>query len=247
MSAGLQKLMWKAVLCQSLNTYEAQELEYAHLVLCNMYNTCFNMYTFRESLSNTGCRDDTILGRKVPLDIWVLIYRGLQNMGVTMEMLASEDSRASLWIHFNANPHLLEGLTQYIAYQLGLKHQLKIYPQNITDGNYLYSMASVFPNRLLMCIGYCLVHWGKKKNEYWVRKFFGKIFILYLIMSGYLLPKKTFMIDSINTGYTGPMEVICEDLMVTRGLVRLQDSEHKTTHKDSSLDYVFIFNNNFII
>lgn len=244
MSPGLQNLMWKAVLCQSLNTYDTQELKYAYTVLCHMYNTCFNIYTFREALCNTGCRDDTVLGRKVPIEIWMIIYDGIKKMGATMDMLATEDGRASLWLHFNSNPHLLEGLTQYIFSKIGLKHRAVAYPQNITDGNYLYNMASVIPNRLLMCIGYCLVFWGKKQNEYWVRTFFRKIFILYLIISGYLIPKKNFMIDSIHTGYTGPIEVICNDLMATRGLVIAEDNKEKDKLIDGSLEYVFIFNNN---
>lgn len=246
MSPGLRSLMWKVVLCQSLNTYDAYELKYARAVLCHMYNTCFNMYAFREALSNAGCRDDTVLGRKVPLEMWMIIYEGIRKMGVTMDMLASEDSRASLWLHLNSNPHLLDGLTQYIFNKIGLKHKVNIYPQNITDGNYLYNMAGVIPNRLLMCIGYCLVFWGKRQNEYLVRFLFKKIFILYLVISGYLIPKKTFMMDSVHTGYTGPMEVICTDLQTTRGLIISKNNQNQANFTDASLEYIFIFNNNVL-
>lgn len=211
-----------------------------------MYTTCFNFYTFKEALCNAGCRDDTILGRKVPIELWMILYNGLIEMGVNTDMLLSETQRASLWVHFNRNTELLEGLSQFIFRKLGLSHFVRVCPQNITDGNYLYNMASILPNRLLMVVGYCLINWGKAENEYWVRTFLKNVFMLYLVIAGYIIPKKTFMIDSIQTGYSGPIKVLCEDIIVTKGLDYTAEDENESKRYDPSLDYLFIFNNNVL-
>nr|QOW02500.1 UL79 [Tadarida gammaherpesvirus] len=244
MSEGIENLLWKVLRRQSLNSLGTQDLRFLHLVLCKMYGLCLNIYLLKESLSNTGSRDDTVLSRKVPLEMWKMLYDGITEMGVTSKMLCSPESRASLWLHFNSNTTLLKGLTSYILQRLGLMQHVDISPNVIVDGNYIYNLCSVLPSRMLMTIAYCLVFWGKQHAENWVRLFSGKIFLLYLILHGYLVPRKSFMAMCTLNDYCGPVELICQDLTNTFGMTNLLNEVH--LEKDKSLDYVFIFNNNII-
>ncbi|AJG42944.1 hypothetical protein KM481_gp14 [Harp seal herpesvirus] len=243
MSFGVEELMWKMVKNKSLNSLENLELRYLHLILCKMYNFSLNCLLFRDALANCGCRDDTVLSRKVPVEFWRLMYDGCLQMGVINHMLQSEQSRAALWLHFNSHPRLLEGLTNYITQRLGLNHHVEIFPHNITDGNYIYSLGSVLPARLLMTIAFCLVNWGRQESEYWVRTFSKKIFVLYLILSGFLNLSESFLL----TGYEGPVDVVIRDLQATAGIVARGSPPTEDAKQQSFLKYLFIFNNNMLI
>nr|BEG23009.1 homolog of EHV2 ORF18 protein UL79 [Macronycteris gammaherpesvirus 1]BEG23088.1 homolog of EHV2 ORF18 protein UL79 [Macronycteris gammaherpesvirus 1] len=245
MSNGVKSLLLKALKQHSLNNYNSDELKFMHLVLCKMYNYTLNILLFKEALSNTGCRDDDVLNRKVPIEIWKILYDGCQEMGVTEEMLQVEKIRADLWLHFNSHPELLHGLTMYVTNKIGLNHQVDICENNITDGNYLYNLGAVLPSRLLMSIAYCILFWGKQECEPWIRLFLNKVFILYLIVSGYIIPKKSLLMACGNVGYLGPIEVIWEDIACVQGIPVLH--EHINRPDSKTLEYLFIFNNNFSI
>ncbi|AMA67375.1 protein UL79 [Vespertilionid gammaherpesvirus 1] len=245
MSRGLEKLMVKTLQQKTLNNYNGTEVKFIHMIMCKMYNFCLNSLLFRESISNTGCRNDIVLSRKVPLEIWKLIYDGCKNMGVTDDMLSTQEHRAALWLHFNSHPKLLEGLTSYVTHRLGVYHHVHILPNNITDGNYLYNLGAVLPSRILMVIAFCLLNWGNQNCESWVRFFTGKIFIFYLIVTGYIKPKKTLLLTSASMGYVGPLELIADDIRAMRGTL-LENSLTEHNVYIEPLDYLFIFNNNVL-
>nr|AEL29762.1 hypothetical protein [Bovine gammaherpesvirus 4] len=243
MSPGLRRLMWKAIHGRGLNTYTSEELKFTHMVLCHMYNYCLNIYLLKEALANAGTRDDDVLGRKVPVEFWKILYDQCGKMNIQDDILACDKKSEALWLHMNSNVQLLDGLSQCVFRSIGLRHHVKIHPEAITDGNYLYNLGSIIPCRLLMTIAYCLINWGKLETEPWVRVFSSHILILYLIISGYLSIKKSLLVQAVNTGYSGVLEVIREDMKATFGRVA-PPVPHTLTH-DKSLDYLFIFNNNY--
>lgn len=246
MSVGVEKLMWKMLRQQSLNNYKNIELKFMHMILCKMYNYTLNILLFKEALSNTGCRDDSVLCRKVPVEIWKLLYDGCKEMNITDDMLRKETNRAALWMHFNSNSSLLVGLTNYVTHRLGLNHDITINPNNITDGNYLYNLGGILPSRILMSIAYCLVFWGKQEAEPWVRYFTCNIFLLYLIVSGHLKLQKSVLSASASVGYLGPIQIITSDIIATKGII-FPMVPNSTRPDSKTLDYLFIFNNNILI
>lgn len=259
MSVGVENMLWKVLREQTLNNYDPSEVRFLHLILCKMYNYTLNLLLFREAISNAGCRDDEVLSRKVPLEIWKLVHEGCSEMGVSDDMLRRERDRAALWIHFNSHPDLLMGLVGYITNRLGLSHHVEIVPNNLTDGNFLFNLGTVLPSRILMSIAYCLLFWGKQESEPWVRCFSGKIFLLYLVVAGYLKPQTSLLSVAANSGYLGPLEMLAADLMATRGVIshgefvspaalpRPTSEEKERPDTSGSLDYLFIFNNNILI
>lgn len=243
LSPGLAELLWKTVQQKSLNSFTEKELKYLHMVLTNMLNYTLNIYLLRETLAHTGTRDEGVLARKVPDEFWKLVYDGCVDMGVTTGMLLAERQRAALWLHFNSNPDLLTGLTQYVWQRLGISCPLTINPRTLMDGNYLFNLGGVIPSRLLMVISYCLLFWGRQEQEPWVRLFSGKIFVLYLIITGHILPQKSILSLAANTGYRSLIELVVEDLLTTRGL----RPQKNNRHRDMSLEYLFIFNNSVLL
>ncbi|UTM05187.1 protein UL79 [Equid gammaherpesvirus 2] len=245
MSSGVRELMWRVLRGTSLNNYSAAQLRFMHLILCKMYNYALNVLLFRETLANCACRDDCVLGRKVPPEIWRLVYDGCKEMGVTDEMLGEERRRAQLWMHFNANRALLEGLTNYVTHRLGVTHAVSVCSNNITDGNYLFNLGSVLPSRILMSIAYCLVFWGRRECEPWVRHFSSKVFILYLMVSGHLRLEGSFADASAACGYQGVVEVVMRDMRGYRGVEGPVAPGGEAPPTDT-LDYLFVFNNNVL-
>ncbi|CAA45640.1 unnamed protein product [Saimiriine gammaherpesvirus 2] len=242
MSPGLKTIMEKVLRGQSLNSFHSEELRFLHLVICKMYDFCLNVYILKESIINTGTRDNEVLSRKVPVEIWKIMYDACKSIGVENTMLIDDSSRGQLWLHLNSNIDLLQGMSQFIFSKLGIKHFVKISPQNITDGNYLFNLGSVLPYRLILILQFCLIFWGKEQEEAWVRFFTGKIFMLYLLITGHLLIQKTFILQAASTGYCGPLEIIGDDLRSYLGIhtYMTNDLQHIP-----SLDLLFIFNNNF--
>ncbi|AAC95542.1 orf 18 [Ateline gammaherpesvirus 3] len=242
MSSGLKIIMEKTLKCQSLNSFNSDELRFLHLVICKMYDFCLNIYILKESIINAGTRDNEVLGRKVPVEVWKIIYEACKSIGVEEHMLVENFSRGQLWLHLNAHPELLQGMSQFIFSRLGIKHFVKISSQNITDGNYLFNLGSVLPYRLILILKFCLFFWGNEHEETWVRFFTGKIFMLYLIITGHLLIQKTYMLQAASTDYCGPLEIICDDVRGYLGIHPIMTNDLKHI---PSLDLLFIFNNNF--
>nr|UTK45506.1 protein UL79 [Equid gammaherpesvirus 5]UTK45585.1 protein UL79 [Equid gammaherpesvirus 5]UTK45664.1 protein UL79 [Equid gammaherpesvirus 5]UTK45743.1 protein UL79 [Equid gammaherpesvirus 5] len=245
MSAGVRGLMWRVLSGTRLNNYGPEELRFVHLILCKMYNYALNVLLFRETLTNCACRDDCVLARKVPPEMWKLIYDGCREMGVTEETLGEERRRAELWLHFNANPRLLEGLTNYVTHRLGVTHHVTVCANNLTDGNYLYNLGSVLPSRVLMSIAYCLVYWGEQECEPWVRHFSSRVFVLYLLAAGYLRLDGSFADASAACGYEGLVEMVMRDMRGFRGVAGPEPPRAEAPPTDT-LDYLFIFNNNIL-
>ncbi|ALE14729.1 ORF18 [Felid gammaherpesvirus 1] len=243
LSPGLEELMWKMLRNQSLNSLHNQELRFLHFVLCHMYNLCLNSLLFRDAIANAGCRDDVVLSRKVPLEIWKLIYDGCVEMGVTSSTFQSDKSRGELWLYYNTHPRLLTGLTNYITQRLGLKHHVKISEHNLIDGNYLYSLGSVIPSRILMVIAFCLVNWGRMVAEPWIRLFSRKIFILFLLLSGGLVLNEHFLVS----GYNGPVDTVIQDIQAMTGIVPIPHLRQEEASHENFLDFLFIFDNNMQI
>ncbi|AAT00007.1 JM30 [macacine gammaherpesvirus 11] len=246
MSAGLRGLMWRVIRCENLNTFLPGELRFLHLVLCEMYNYGLNVYLLKEAIANTGTRDDIVLGRKVPVEFWKIIYDGLREMGVSDATLLSETKRGALWLYFNGRPCLLKGLGDYVFCRLGLSHSVRVVPENLTDGNYLYNLGSVIPCRLLVALSYCLAFWGHADHEPWVRLFAGKIFILYLIISGHIMPRKSILEQVGTSGYGGFVEAVCRDVRAVHGIPAWDFAAAAPALTSRQTDYLFAFNNSVV-
>ncbi|AJE29659.1 ORF18 [macacine gammaherpesvirus 12] len=243
MSAGLRGLMWRVVRRQNLNTFLPGELRFLHLVLCEMYNYSLNVYLLKEAMANTGTRDDVVLGRKVPVELWKVVYDGLKEMGVSDAALISESKRGALWLYFNQRPELLKGLSDYVFCRLGLSHHVRVVAENLLDGNYLYNLGGVIPCRLLVALSYCLAFWGQAAHEHWVRLFSGKIFMLYLIISGYIMPQRSILEQVGTSGYGGFIEEVCRDVRAVHGIPLWDLAPAVPALTSDQADYLFAFNN----
>ncbi|QDQ69226.1 UL79 [Colobine gammaherpesvirus 1] len=243
MSPGLKKLLWRFLCGKNLNTFHPQELRFLHLVLCEMYTFVLNVYLLREATSAAGTHDATVLGRKVPVEVWKLVYDGLAAMGVNRRDLLREEWRNALWLHLNANPRLLKGLADYLFRRLGLMHSIRIAPENLGDGNFLFSLGSALPCRLLLALGYCLCFWGLAQHEPWVRFFSRQAFLTYLIIRGHLMLPGSLLSWASETGYTGPIEAVCRDIGSMHGLVAVT-GEVLPAPGNEQLSYMRVFDNN---
>lgn len=224
----------------SLNKYTKPEQQYLYCILKHLFAFCLNVYILKESLCHVGTRDDIVLSRKVPGEFWSLFYEACIEMKVTNDMLISESRRAALWLHFNRNPELLQGLTNLILNKLGIYEHVQVDSAVITDGNYIFNLGSALPSRILMLLCYCLTFWGQQQQEPWVSFFSGKFFILFLILSGVILPQKNWVNASSQMGFLGFIEIIISDLQATLGIT----GNSSQLLYDESLDYLFTFNNN---
>nr|ALH44435.1 ORF18 [Human gammaherpesvirus 8]USL87657.1 MAG: ORF18 [Human gammaherpesvirus 8] len=246
LSPGLRRLMWRFLQNKNLNTFHAQELRFIHLVLCKMYNFGLNVYLLREATANAGTYDEVVLGRKVPAEVWKLVYDGLEEMGMSSEMLLCEAYRDSLWMHLNDKVGLLRGLANYLFHRLGVTHDVRIAPENLVDGNFLFNLGSVLPCRLLLAAGYCLAFWGSDEHERWVRFFAQKLFICYLIVSGRLMPQRSLLVWASETGYPGPVEAVCRDIRSMYGIRTYAVSGYLPAPSEAQLAYLGAFNNNAV-
>nr|WIM51702.1 MAG: hypothetical protein ADFBMEEK_00068 [Peromyscus leucopus gammaherpesvirus] len=244
MTEGIRRLLFKVLRQQKLNTYTNQELRYLHLILCKMYEYCINMYLLKEAIANTGTSDDSVLCRKVPTEVWKIIYDGCLEMGISHEDMISEKKSCVLWEHLNKQEGLLQGLTNYIFHRIGVESQVTIRHAVLTDGNYLYNLGGVIPNRLLMAIGFCLINWGKQENEHWVRLFSGKIFILYLMLRGWIRIGPGSCVKASETNYPGVTDMVAHELRILFGI---RTSMQGSTKHTNELDYLFIFNNSVVL
>ncbi|ATA58247.1 UL79 [Eptesicus fuscus gammaherpesvirus] len=245
MSPGLEALMWKLLRRRGLNTLSSVELRYLHAVLGGLYDLCLNVYLLREALANTGARDDAVLARKVPLEFWAALREGCVAMGVSDAVLCSEHACAALWRHLNARPPLLLGLARYVLARLGLRHLAAISTHNLVDGNFLFNLGGVLPARLLMIISGCLLRWGDPAAEPWLRGHVARLFLLYLVLSGHLLPRRSFMAHASADDHRGPMDIIAADVAAMAGVCVCQECPGTQHGSEGCWDYVFIFNNNY--
>lgn len=243
MSLGLENLMWKLLEARPLNTLSSHELRYLHLLLCKMYDLILNVYLLREALANTGNRDFMVLGRKVPIEYWKILWDVCLKCGCNKQDILNEERSCALWYHLVGNPSKLEKLVQHIFQRFGIKHFVLIDHRNLKDGNFLYNLGSVLPSRLLMVIGFCLVFWGREKEETWVRFFVTHIFIVFLLISGHLHLSKDIITKNMEFDFRGIIYTILKDIHMCRGtpprigwdLTQIEGT-----------DYLFLFNNDVI-
>ncbi|AAC58065.1 ORF18 [Alcelaphine gammaherpesvirus 1] len=243
-SPGVRALLFKLLGGKTLNTLTPEELRFSHLVVSKMYELGLNVFLLREAVANCGVTDAVILERKVPVEFWKILFDGCVALGVKEDMLLSEAGRSQLWLHLNKNPQLLKGLAGYVLRRLGLCQHVKVHPQNLLDGNFLFNLGSVFSCRLLMVAAFCLLFWGRPEVEPWVRTFVTKIYVLYLIIVGALRINFSVFELSTQNGYCGILEAICSDLMAVAGHGG-EGSRERQWH--AWLDYLFIFNNNVVL
>ncbi|AAB66393.1 hypothetical protein [Murine herpesvirus strain 4556] len=244
MSPGLQALLSKILFKDKLNTLSSTELRLLHAILCHLYNFTTNCYLFKYALYNTGTYDNGVLGRKVPIQFWTLLYEVCLESGLTTKDLTDETVAASLWYRLNtADDGTLCGFCEKIFKKLGLTHHVALDLVNLRDGNLLFNLGSTIPCRLLMCLLFCLKNWGAQGLEPWVRHYVGKFFLLYLILAGYLLPRKECVEFAATQSYAGLMETICADILTFQGSQALSLPPDNYLQE---LDQLFTFNNSFI-
>lgn len=272
LSPGIQRLLDLIVSGERLNNYAPDELRFLHLILCRTFDFCLNVLLLREAQVNTACRDDALLSRKVPADFWATLYCTLVATGVHPRQLTKEESRAALAMRLNASPDLLQAITSSILRKYNLRACVKISPNNLTDGNYIFNLGAIIPSRCLMSLAACLRFWGDQCLEPWVRLFSGKFFFLYLLIGGFIGIRKTLLLDASERSYLGIFETLIEDLAAIRGQARkvpvidelvncqCHQSGIGDDHKDESLrvsrqcykvnefiGYLWMFNNGFTL
>nr|QRE02501.1 hypothetical protein [Otarine gammaherpesvirus 4] len=249
LSQGLRCLLHKIVADVKLNNFSSHELSFLHMVLLKMFDMCLNVYLLREAVANAGMRDNDVLARKVPVEFWKILYDGCVVSGVSHSVLLNPESRATLWVAFNGHTDVLLSLTTYVLRRVGIAHSVRVAPQNLVDGNYLFNLGAVLPSRLLAVLSFCLVSWGRDDCEPWVRAFIRRIFLLFLVLAGYLIPRTTLVRRAANADYVGPMWLICEDLL-TMGNVPTRAATvcaHGTVAPVSNLNILFTMNNDVFI
>ncbi|AGY30701.1 ORF18 [Retroperitoneal fibromatosis-associated herpesvirus] len=244
LTPGLRKLLWRCLHGKNLNTFHPQELRFLHLVLCEMYNFTLNVYLMREAVACAGTHDTAVLARKVPVEMWKLVYDGLLAMGVDKLSLLRGTWRDALWLHLHDHGKLLKGLADFLFRRLGVTHSVKIAPENLGDGNFLFNLGGALPCRMLLVLGYCLHFWGRADHEPWVRFFAGKVFVTYLILRGYVGLPRSLLLWASETGYTGPVEAVCQDISAMHGIVALSDD--LVAPGPDQLAYLGVFDNNAI-
>lgn len=271
LSPGVQRLLNLVVSGEKLNNYQPDELKFLHLILCRTFDFCLNVLLLREAQVNTACRDDALLSRKVPSDFWGRLYCTLVATGIDPRHFAKEESRAALAMRLNASPDLLQAITSSILRRYSLRSCVKISPNNLTDGNYLFNLGAIIPSRCLMSLAACLRFWGDQCLEPWVRLLSGKFFLLYLLIAGFIGIRKTLLLDASERSYLGIFETLIEDLAATRGEARTVPTLEELGHcqcqqgsvrKDNSTEeslmgsnlcvkvnefirYLWMFNNSF--
>lgn len=237
-------LLNKLVTNASLNSLHSEELRFLHLLLTRMLQLAINLYSFKETIINSGNCDSHILGRKVPLVLWQAFYRACKGLGLKDSDLLCPKRRRSAWIQINSDVKLVQALLDTVMASTIKFNRCIIYPNILVDGNSVFNVLSVLPSRLIMCLSFCLLHWGEQTYEYWVRTFSTKVFILYLLLSGKLIPKASMLQAAANMNYAGLTETIITDLLATRGLNVL--SSEYDIDIGSKFDFLFLFDNSVI-
>ncbi|ADW24359.1 hypothetical protein RHVP.18 [Cricetid gammaherpesvirus 2] len=240
---GLKSMFWKLVSGRQLNTLSNYDLRFLHLLLCKMYEFTLNCYMLKDAMGNCGTGDSVILGRKVPLEYWKLLYDVCCKCGMKPTEMANEGAAAQLWARMTQEPLLLKELLRQFFLHIGLTQPVSIRPCNMFDVNLLFNLGGALPCRLLMVLMYCLKNWGKQECEPWVRHFCLKIFVLYLLITGSIVPKRELLDSCVRDSYAGILETITQDILVTYGASYIPRAPNR---HHASLDLVHAFNNNIL-
>lgn len=239
---GLQRLLFKVVQRRQLNTLTSNELNLIHVILTRLYSFILNAYLLRQAMGNIGTYDNGVLGRKVPLEYWRLVYDVCLEVGMNPKDLAHETIAGDIWKRLNSDEKALSCFTQRIFQKIGLQN-VYIDPLNLRDGNFLFNLGSVLPSRSLMVLLFCLKHWGQQPCEPWVRFFAGKMYVLYLIIAGYIIPRRAAVESAIAQSYSGLLETVMVDILNFNGIQVLTNDQ---TEYLQELDIIYAFDNNVL-
>lgn len=249
LTPGVKKILINLIKEKPLSSFTCNELRFLNLVTTSMLKIVVNLYIWRETVVNTGNRVDLVLGRKVPIQFWKLVYDALILMNVPKDALITETGSVALCKHLTANPNTVFTICKYIWRKFGLcvmypniKHEL------ITDGNFLFNFGSVLPNKTILSVLFCILYWGNDNEELVLRRILKNILITFLIVNGYIFIDRN--IFTMNYGCVGILELICEDIIGLHGL-HFQGCPYKNScveNEKESVYYNFInlFNNNIL-
>lgn len=188
-----------------------------------------------------------VLGRKVPLKLWQVFYIACKKAGLKDEDLVRSEGRRAAWLALNKAPRLIQSMLDHVMFQsLGFPG-CPLYPHILIDGNVVFNVLSILPNRLVLCIAFCLKYWGQQAYEPWVRLFSTKVVILYLIISRHIQPKSSTLQAAADMNYSGLIELICTDILATRGTRARQFVHDQDSLLLPGLDFLYLFNNSITL
>lgn len=242
-TGGVSRILMNLILQRPLNNFSGNELRYLHLVTTSMLKYCVNFYLWRETVTNTGNRIDLVLGRKVPVSFWKMVYDALNIIKVPDEVFVNEQASTAFCLHLSRTPKILHAVCKFIWKQFGLQGSYpKIYDDLITDGNFLFNFGSIIPSRFLLTILFCLVYWDEADEEVVLRRALKHIFIAFLIIEGYIyIDKKIFLSHQ----YSGIVDLVCDDIIGVSGVGGPCMVIHENRVTSNYYSFINLFNNNF--
>ncbi len=116
----------------------------------------------------------------MPDEYWYLLYRALARVGFPAEALRPGNRSRSLCLFLHDRPDVTGAVCACVWAQLGLRRAPDLSQVTLADGNLLFNLGSVLPNRLVVGVLYCLVHWGADEHETRVRARLRPLFVAFL-------------------------------------------------------------------
>ncbi len=104
-----------------------------------------------------------------PKDACLHLDPALARVGFPAEALRPGNRSRSLCLFLHDRPDVTGAVCACVWAQLGLRRAPDLSQVTLADGNLLFNLGSVLPNRLVVGVLYCLVHWGADEHETRVR------------------------------------------------------------------------------
>ncbi len=241
MTPGIHGLLLKMLKNWPLCALREDELRFLHLSLTKLLTLSVNFYLWREAVINTGNRTNRVLARKVPDEYWYLLYRALARVGFPAEALRPGNRSRSLCLFLHDRPDVTGAVCACVWAQLGLRRAPDLSQVTLADGNLLFNLGSVLPNRLVVGVLYCLVHWGADEHETRVRARLRPLFVAFLCLAGYLLLDRAILSDAHD--YEGLWHAVALSMAAWHGLTPLPEKRDEKEAKPPCDDFIYLFAN----
>lgn len=240
MTPGIHGLLLKLLKNRPLRSLREDELRFLYLSLTKLLTLGVNFYLWREAVINTGNRTNRVLARKVPDEYWYLLYRALVRVGFPREALCPGDRSRALCRFLHDRPEVTGAVCACVWAQLGLRRAPDLSRVCLADGNLLFNLGSILPNRLVVGVLYCLVHWGVDEHEARVRARLRPLFVAFLCLAGYLLLDRAVLADAHD--YEGLWHAVALSVSAWHGLTPLPESTRDETGRSRD-DFIYLFAN----
>lgn len=240
LTPGIRGLLLRLLENRPLRALREDELRFLHLSLTKLLTLGVNFYLWREAVINTGNRTNRVLARKVPDEYWYLLYRALRRVGFPPEALRPGARSQALCRFLHDRPDVAGAVCAGVWAQLGLRRAPDLSRVCLADGNLLFNLGGVLPNRLVVSVLYCLVHWGADEHEARVRARLRPLFVAFLCLAGYLLLDRAVLADAHD--YEGLWHAVALSVSAWHGLTPLPETRDETTETRSD-DFIYLFAN----